>query len=131
VKRAQALLQRVAKDERELEDFFTALNSKLLQNIEQKLAEVKIEQRNMVKYKEELTTLQVEGWRVSSKVLSANLKRAQQDFKDLVLRSNVGVIDVAWQMKEKAGQDLEVLKEKKQSDLDALQEIFDEALKEQ
>jgi hypothetical protein len=131
VKKAQGLLARISKDESDIESFFAALNATLKFNVEQKLTEVQIEKRNLLKYKEELSLLQIEGWNISGKVLYANLLKAQQDFRDLVLRSNVGIIDVSWEMKEKAGKDLEVIKEKKQSDLDALQELFDEALKEQ
>ena len=131
VKKAQGLLARISKDESDLDAFFAALNTALKLNVEQKLTEVQIEKRNLIKYREELSLLQVEGWSISGKVLYSNLLKAQQDFRDLVLRSNVGIIDVSWEMKEKAGQDFEVIKEKKQSDLDALQELFDEALKEQ
>lgn len=131
VTKAQDILSRVRKSELLLDQFFIDLQATADAKLESKLREVLGEKEKLVGYKTRLTELRTEGIEVASEVLYFSLIQIGQNMEDLVLRSNVGVIDVAWEMKEKAGQDLQEVKEQKESDMDALHRIFDEALKEQ
>lgn len=129
--RARALLEKVQEGENEIESFFLALNEEVEARLVSLRTEVATEKLKLVQYREELTALRAEGLSVASDVIYASFLSAHRHFSELVLRSNVGIIDVAWAMKEKAGQEYIKVKEKKQADLDALHELFDEALKEQ
>jgi hypothetical protein len=130
VNKAQDILSRVNRSDESLGKFFSDLQATADARLESKLREVLTEKAKLVGYRDQAVALRTEAIEVTSQVLYFSLIQISKDMEDLVLRSNVGIIDVAWEMKEQAGEEFIKVREQKESDLDALHKIFDEALKE-
>jgi tetratricopeptide (TPR) repeat protein len=129
--RAELLLDRVAKAETVLDGFVVTLDDEVEKRLGALKEQVSVEKRKLVRYREEHVAVSSEGLLVAGNVIYGVMQKTSREFAETILQANVGIIDVAWAMKEKIGQEFSEVKERKQSDLDALQDTFDEALKEQ
>lgn len=96
--------------------------------IDRELAEVRAaiteEKQRLVGYREELETYEVEAQTLGGDVLSNNFGKVSQKFYEVLIRSDVGVIDVAWASRENAETTLKRLTLEESRERRVLQEQF-------
>ncbi len=79
----------------------------LIQNIKDSFESEKIK---VEEYKSQLLSLKREVGETASLAMFANLSRLNKTFDDLLLQADLGIIDVAWERKEEATQNLNRLR---------------------
>lgn len=92
--------------------------------------QVREESQNVVGYRQALTELEAETEEVVGAVTYANFRQVQQRFYDLVLRADVGRIDVAWQRREEHRMRVEMLTRDRAREMQALDDEFREIMDE-
>lgn len=92
--------------------------------------EVAVEAANLGRYHAELTALETEAEEVVGAVAYANFRVVQDRFYDLVLRADVGRIDVAWMTREEHADRVEMLTRNRSAELQALDDEFREIMDE-
>jgi TolA-binding protein len=88
--------------------------------------EVQEESANIEGYRRELAALETEAEEVVGAVTYMNFQRVQHRFYDLVLRADVGRIDVAWAEREEHRMRVEMLTRERSQELRALDDEFRE-----
>ena len=92
--------------------------------IEQAKQVISQERANIVQYKAELDTLQAESTSIGGTVLGSSFKNVKARFYDIVIRTDVGTVDVSWSQKEDADDDFKRLNLARQRDLKQLKDEF-------
>jgi tetratricopeptide (TPR) repeat protein len=100
------------------------------QGIEQAKQVITQERANIVAYKAELDTLQKESTSLGGTVLGSSFKTVKARFYDIVIRTDVGTVDVSWSQKEDADDDFKRLNLARQRDLKQLRDEFKGVLEE-
>jgi TolA-binding protein len=121
---AKALGERAAK----LAGQLAQLDAQLERSVEQGIAEVKAalaaERKAIDEYKRELAEFEAESKALGAEVLGASFADVQAKLYDVVIRSDVGTIDVAWARKEDNDDDLKRLNLARSRDLRQLRDEF-------
>ena len=86
------------------------------------------ERKNVDAYKAELAEYEVESRAVGGTVLGASFKNVKAKFYDVIVRTDVGAIDVLWSQKEDADDDLKRLNLSRQRELKQLKDEFKDIL---
>ncbi len=86
------------------------------------------ERRNVDAYKAELAEYEIESRAVGGTVLGASFKNVKAKFYDVIVRTDVGAIDVLWSQKEDADDDLKRLNLSRQRELKQLNDEFKDIL---
>ena len=94
------------------------------QGIEQAKQVIAQERANIVAYTAELDTLQKESTSLGGTILGASFKNVKARFYDIVIRTDVGTVDVGWSQKEDADDDFKRLNLARQRDLKQLKDEF-------
>jgi tetratricopeptide (TPR) repeat protein len=101
-------------------------------SIAQGLDEVKLllaqERQNLTEYKTELAGYEQEARDVGSTVLAGSFKDVKAKLYDIVVRTDVGAVDVAWSQKEDTDDDLERLNLARSRELKQLKDEFKDVL---
>lgn len=84
------------------------------------------ERRRLQQQKQRLVDLRARSKKVAGKVAYQNYRRVQKKFDEIVMRGDVGLIDVAWQKKEEQTDALNQLRADRQAALKELKESFEE-----
>ncbi len=102
--------------------------------VEQRTSELKqaieVETRNVEGYREQLATLETEAEEVIGGVTFANFSLVRARFYDLVLRADVGTIDVSWAEREEHRTRVEMLTRSRAVEIQALDDEFREIMDE-
>jgi tetratricopeptide (TPR) repeat protein len=105
-----------------------ATDRQIEQIVEQALASAKasiVEERKLIdEYKTELAELEVEARAVGGGVLGESFKHVKGRLEDIVIRSDVGSIDVLWSQKEDADDDLKRLNLTQSREIKQLRDEF-------
>src|SRR5262249_27771216 len=80
--------------------------------------------QNIAKYRQELSTHDQEVRRVGSEVLALKFKDVRDKFEDVIVRTDVGNVDVAWSKREDTDDDLKRLNLARARDLKQLRDEF-------
>jgi hypothetical protein len=96
-----------------------------MQQVKQALAQ---ERTNLASYKSELDDYGVESRSIGGTVLGASFKDVKAKFYDIIIRTDVGNVDVAWSQKEDDDDDLKRLNLSRQRDLKQLRDEFRDIL---
>jgi tetratricopeptide (TPR) repeat protein len=103
--------------------------------VAQGLDEVKVllaqEQQNLTAYKTELTEQEADARAVGSHVLAESFKDVKAKFYDVVVRTDVGVVDVSWSQREDTDDDLKRLNLARSRELKQLHDEFRDVLEDQ
>ena len=86
------------------------------------------ERKNVDAYKAELAEYEIESRAVGGTVLGASFKNVKAKFYDVIVRTDVGAIDVLWSQKEDADDDLKRLNLSRQRELKQLKDEFKDIL---
>ncbi len=128
--RVTSLLRRVAAVESRL----TQREAAIQQIVDERTAEIqrqlREESQRIAGYRRALTELEAETEEVVGAVTHENFRQVQHRFYDLVLRADVGRIDVAWQRREEHRMRVEMLTRERAREMrnldDEFREIMDE-----
>jgi tetratricopeptide (TPR) repeat protein len=127
----ESILDRARGVEQKLGAFNLRIDNILdvrLKDIESALVD---EKAHVAAYRQTLGGYSNESTDVGGSVLAANFKQVAQRFYDVVVRADVGIIDVAWALKDSATRATNRLVAEQKRELKLLDDEFKEALKEQ
>jgi hypothetical protein len=100
--------------------------------VDQAMAQAKVqiaqERQNVDAYKAELAEYEIESRSLGATVLGASFKDVKAKFYDVIVRTDVGAIDVVWSQKEDADDDLKRLNLSRQRELKQLKDEFKDIL---
>ena len=103
--------------------------------VAQGLDEVKVllaqEQQNLAAYKTELTEQESDARAVGSHVLAESFKDVKAKLYDVIVRTDVGTVDVSWSQKEDTDDDLKRLNLARSRELKQLHDEFKDVLEDQ
>jgi hypothetical protein len=119
-----ALGDRAARLSELLAQTESQIDSLAQQGIDQAKQVIAQERANIVEYKAELDKLQAESTSLGGTVLGASFKNVKARFYDIVIRTDVGTVDVSWSQKEDADDDFKRLNLARQRDLKQLKDEF-------
>ncbi len=98
------------------------------QAMAQATTQIALERSNVNAYKVELAEYEIESRSIGSTVLGASFKDVKAKFYDVIVRTDVGAIDVVWSQKEDADDDLKRLNLSRQRELKQLKDEFKDIL---
>jgi len=96
--------------------------------VEQVRTVVTTERANLVAYRAELAENEVEARMIGGTVLAASFKDVKAKFYDVIIRSDVGNVDVGWSQKEDADDDLKRLNLSRTRELRQLKDEFKDVI---
>jgi tetratricopeptide (TPR) repeat protein len=115
-----------------LADNLDQTDAQMAQLTEQALAEAKNviaeEEKHLAEYKSELAGYEAEAKAAGATVLGASFKNVKAKFYDVIVRTDVGNVDVAWSQKEDTDDDLKRLNLARSRELKQLKDEFKDIL---
>ena len=115
---------RVASIERQLDQRDAEIATMVQRRVAEMLVVVDEETANLVRYRKALSSLEGETEDVVGAITYLNFNRIHQRFYELVLRADVGKIDVSWAKREDRRLRLDVLTRERARELQALDDEF-------
>jgi len=100
------------------------------QSVEQAKVTLAAEEKNLADYKSELAGYEAEAKEAGTTVLGASFKNVKAKFYDVIVRTDVGNVDVAWSQKEDTDDDLKRLNLARSRELKQLKDEFKDILDE-
>ena len=128
--RADDLLRRLQAAERRLDQRDGELERVANERAAEIRRQVDEESQRIVGYQQTLAQLDTEAEEVVGAVTYHNFRLVQRRFYDLVLRADVGRIDVSWAVREEHRMRVEMLTRERQRELQALDDDFREIMDE-
>ncbi|MFO0600957.1 MAG: tetratricopeptide repeat protein [Myxococcaceae bacterium] len=119
---ANALRERVTRSKQIVRD-------RVAQKAQKLREQVLLEQQLLEGYRTEATTVTSETRNLVGRIAFDSFRRVRQSFYDLVLKADVGVVDVAFQRKQDKTSGIQKLASQKDRELKQLDEEFKEVLK--
>lgn len=127
---SEAMFKRVGS----VEGSLIARDEKIDTVVSERITEMKqviaAEQTNIEGYRTQLATLETDAEDVVGSVTYANFNAVRGRFYDLVLRADVGTIDVSWADREEHRQRVELLTRERAREIQALDDEFQEIMDE-
>ncbi len=127
-KRAQALRDRVAGLRQRCGAALEAFRQAALTQAQVIRKKVEIEAGNLSEYGTEVSTTRGHASGLVGRIAFASFRKVQQSFYDLVLKANVGIIDVAWTRKRDETERIQKLASDEDRELRVLDDDFKEVL---
>ncbi|GAB4205572.1 MAG: hypothetical protein OHK0013_21600 [Sandaracinaceae bacterium] len=128
--RSDDLLRRLSAAERRLDQRDGELERVADERAADIRRQVEEESARIVGYQQALAELDVEAEEVIGAVSYQSFRQVQRRFYDLVLRADVGRIDVAWAVREEHRMRVEMLTRERQREIQALDDDFREIMDE-
>ena len=94
------ILEEIGKIEVSLDTFYSKLNKVVTDIIDKIRASYENEKNNLNEYKSELYVVKREVTEMASLAMYSNINRVRTTFSDIVLKGDLGIIDVAWEKKD-------------------------------
>jgi TolA-binding protein len=126
--RIQTLLHRMDEIDQSVELFVRRLDEVAEVRAREVQVQVREERVRVAGFREQLSALETEAQDVIGHVTLHNFQAVRQRFYDLVLRADVGIIDVAWSSREEHRLRVENLTSERQRELQTLDDEFREVL---
>jgi hypothetical protein len=114
--------------EGQLESYFAELDRILGQRTAEIVRQIDIEVARLDEYERQLRRYGSQGERLAGEIAFENFIAVQGEFNDLIMRADVGIIDVAWQEKEERSERIEMLFDERTEQLNILDAEFREVL---
>ena len=125
-----AILTRCQSVEGQLETYFSRLDTIVNAKVAEIRAEVDREKVRVIAYTNELESYTGRSASLAGDVALSNFRRVEEKFDALILKADVGVIDVAWKRKEDRSNRIKELFELKGNDLKKLDKVFEDVRRE-
>jgi tetratricopeptide (TPR) repeat protein len=123
-----ALGDRAARIADQLDQIEKEIDKRVDQGLEQAKVTIAQERTNIAGYKTELAEYEAEVRSLGGTVLGASFRDVKAKFYDIIIRTDVGNVDVAWSQKEDADDDLKRLNLSRQRELKQLKDEFKDIL---
>ncbi len=126
---ADAIRANVDNSQVALDAYFTDIE----RAVDAKIADLRLilseEQARMIAIRSTLETLRSDGARLTGAVAQASFGRVRDRLNGIMMRANIGVLDVAWQQKEELTKEIGELVRRRQDALSIIDADFEEILK--
>ncbi|MEC9072935.1 MAG: hypothetical protein VX938_11165, partial [Myxococcota bacterium] len=109
-----------------LTEIVAAIDLKVGEKVAELHDEIKREKKQIRRYERELSRYRVQGRQISQQIGSALFQKARDQMKQVVLKADVGLIDVAWQMKIEKVQAIRKVNRERSGKLSRLRRNLDE-----
>ncbi|MBN1946289.1 MAG: tetratricopeptide repeat protein [Bradymonadales bacterium] len=123
-----AIRARIDELHRELSDFFHRIDRVVEERTAEIVRQISVQSALLEEYQQRLDRYQAEGERLSGLIAYENFIAVQQQFGQMVLQADVGIIDVAWREKEDRTQRINNLLGVRDSQIELLDTEFREVL---
>ncbi len=114
----------------ELERFEKRLNALLAERAQGIRAEVRAERETLERHRQAIARVREEARRVVGEVAVGSLHEVKSRFENIVLRADVGIVDVAWALKEAQTHEISRRVAEQRRELQVLDQEFSEVLRE-
>jgi len=131
VKTIDALHGRILSIEGSLLSYFDQLDKLVDDKVTDIRREVDVEKARVGQYAMTLDSFSGDSQDLAGKIAVDNFERVQDKFTDLILKADIGVIDVAWKQKDDKSERIKHLFELKGNDLKRLDQVFEDVRREQ
>ncbi len=128
MERIDHLRARARVVERRIFDFFGTVRKKVQREVAQLRERVAREKKLIERYRRQVVGYKGMGENLAGRIAHASLQNVFDRFDSLVLRADVGIIDVAWQKKENKRKRYEQLLRERKAELEALDREFEPVL---
>jgi hypothetical protein len=122
--RPSALAERAARVSDALAQVDAQIEALADRGMQQARLAIAAERAQVAAYRTELATQEAESRAIGGTVLGASFRDVKAKFYDIVIRTDVGNVDVSWSQKEDADDDLRRLNLSRQRDLKQLRDEF-------
>jgi tetratricopeptide (TPR) repeat protein len=122
--RASALADQAARLAMQLEATDAQIDGLVARGIEEIKSTLAQERTNIAEYQKLLDEYEAEAREVGAPILASSFKDVKERFYDIIVRTDVGNVDVAWSQKEDNDDDLKRLGLAKSRDLKQLRDSF-------
>jgi chromosome segregation ATPase len=123
---ADALLGRIDALERSVEEFDGRVNALVDRRIESIRTQVREEERRVAGYRDRLTALEGESAQVVGNLILRQFRDIQVQFYQIVMRADLGLVDVAWEQREEHNNRARMLAEEQNREINALNDEYRE-----
>lgn len=123
-KQGPGIYARATAVSRNLAQIEDRIDQAIARGMDQVKAQIVTERQNIAAMRTELAEHEGEARTIGSTVLGASFKDVKAKFYDIVIRTDVGNVDVAWSRKEDNDDDLKRLNLSRQRDLKQLRDEF-------
>lgn len=122
---------RILRHEARLETYFGKLNKIVNRKVDEIRRELDAERIRVAQYAEELNIYSGDSDSLAGDIAQNNFRRVEERFNDIILKADVGIIDVAWKRKEDRTSRIRQLFDHKANDLETLDRNFRGVLSEE
>jgi len=121
------LLKDISLLEKSLDSFYAQLNNVVTEIVNKIRTSYENEKNNLNEYKSELYTIKREVTEMASLAMYSNINRVRSTFSDIVLKADLGIIDVAWEKKDGATDEILRLRIQRAQEIRALYSELEKA----
>lgn len=122
---------RVLAIEGSMQSYFDQLDQLVDDKVAEIRREVDVEKARISQYGSTLDSFSGDSEDLAGEIAVDNFQRVQDKFTDLILKADIGVIDVAWKQKEDKSERIKHLFELKGNDLKRLDNVFEDVRRDQ
>lgn len=105
-----------------------AIDAAIAQGLEQVKTQLTQERERLATYKQQLADYELQGRTVGAAALASSVNDVRSKFYDVIVRADVGQVDVAWSQKQDTDDDLKRLNLARNRELRQLQDEFKDVL---
>jgi len=127
-RKADGLIAKLDAVDVTVSGFMRGLEEEATRRVKDLKTKIEVEKAHVVEYQAELERLKLQAEEVIGGVAYRNFQTVKQRFYDLVLKADVGVIDVAWMTKEEHSTRIDQLTKDRSFEFKLLDAEFEEVL---
>jgi tetratricopeptide (TPR) repeat protein len=126
VTRIEATLQKIPALEGRLDSYFDSMDELVDERVKELRQDIEVERELMDEHRRSMQQLVSASQGGAGVLAYLNFMRARAEFNEIILRGDVGIIDVVWKKKEDMSNKIGRLFEERSAELRLLQEAFEE-----
>ncbi|MCB9637581.1 MAG: hypothetical protein H6727_01585 [Myxococcales bacterium] len=130
VSELQSINEQLRRSQEELNTFMRQLNGNILRYTRQVRARLQGEKSKLLRYEQQMNALQSEASQLSRAIIYEGFEGVKKRFYQLILRADVGVIDVVWKEKQTLQTKSQKVTRERNSELRVLDSEFRDLLDE-
>lgn len=119
-RRINDLLEKASKIDRNLDKFYGKLNNAVKGIIQEIRLSYENERNKINEYQSDLLSIKREVTEMASLAMYSNINKVRTTFSDLVLKADLGIIDVAWEKKQEKTNNILKLRTQRAKEIRAL-----------
>jgi hypothetical protein len=123
--RVDAVFAKMARHEATLNEYFSKLDTIVNTKVVEIRGEIDVEKGQINQFAADLQSFSGTSESLAGDIAVNNFRRVEERFDDLVLKADIGIIDVAWKRKEDRSDRIKELFELKSNDLKSLDQVFE------